>query len=138
MAYTPEQLQTLKTELTTDPLARGYAGMGDDAAAASLNGASRTVPVESVSPADFLRGMVKTEWDALSATDRQYLGILLGNGPIDIRTGSQIRVALLAMFGAQSATRANLLAMLDRAGTRCEELELPPATPWHVAQARSL
>ena len=138
MPYTSEQLQTLRDELDEDPLTRGYSGMGDEAAAVSLNTEDRTVSVESVTPAMFLYGLVKTEWDALTAADRQYLGILLGNGSIDIRTGSQIRVGLLAMFGAQSVTRANLLAMLDRVGTRAEELGLPAPTPSDVADARRL
>lgn len=33
-------LAALKTELTTDPLGRGYSGMSDEAAANSLNGAA--------------------------------------------------------------------------------------------------
>jgi len=138
MTYTSAQLQSLRDEIDNDPLTRGYSGMGDEAVANSLNAENRTVPVESITPALVLYGMVKSEWDALSAADRQYLGIVLGNGPIDIRQGSQIRAAMLAMFGAQSGTRANLLAKLDRTGSRAEELALPPATPSDVAEARRL
>lgn len=36
-------LSALRTELTTDPLRRGYAAMSDAAAAADLNAANRTV-----------------------------------------------------------------------------------------------
>lgn len=138
-AYTTEQLETLAEELTVDPLARGYSGMGDEEAANRLNVEDRTAPLESISPATFLHGMVETEFEALTAAQRQYLGLALGNGPIDIREGSEIRVALLAFFGAQSQTRANLLASLDRTASRVEELGLPaPVTPTNVADARDL
>lgn len=48
--------QALKTELDTDPLARGYAAMSDGEAAASLNAADRTV-TQAVPPGDLHQAM---------------------------------------------------------------------------------
>jgi hypothetical protein len=127
----------LRTELLTDPLARDYAGMTDVDVAASLNTKNITVDVREIPPADFLRGMVKAEWDALSAADRNYLSVLLGNGPIDVSTGTQIRAALLAMFGVGSGTRANLLPLLTKSISRAEQLGLPFIKPGYVAAARA-
>jgi len=47
---------SLKTEITTDPLSRGYSGMTNLEAANDMNTAYRTKNVESVSGQEFKLG----------------------------------------------------------------------------------
>ena len=57
-------IDTLKTELTDDPLAIGYSGMSDEEAAASLNTASREVNVESVTGQEIFEAVVLADYAA--------------------------------------------------------------------------
>ena len=57
----------LKTELTIDPLARGYATMTDAQAAASLNTVNRTGPMVDIASALLVRAVLypRGSWDRI-------------------------------------------------------------------------
>ena len=66
----------LQSELTVDPLGRGYAAMTDQEAADDLNTIYRTTPVEIISGGDVLNATDDTEYNAITAEQHaleQYL-----------------------------------------------------------------
>lgn len=129
-------LQVLKTELTTDPLLRGYAAMTNIQAADSLNADNRPIERGIVSAALVDAAVVLAEWTALSAAHKQLYQTMISGGEIDMRA-SNTRAKFAAMFGAATATRANLVALQNQSNiTRAQELGLPQVGEHHVAQAR--
>lgn len=117
----------LKTEVETDPAALGFAPLvaaeNWQGCAALLNApkAGFKLPI-GVQPSYRVVGAVKrSEWDALTAADKNYLTFLIQAGDVDL-SASEIRTALGAIFPAGSVSRANLLALVDRSGSRAEEL----------------
>lgn len=118
---TNTQRATLRTELLTDPLARGYAAMSDDAAAASLNTKNRTPDRTTITAAEIVSAIVRSEFDALSAANKTYVQTVLNVGG-SIPLTAQFRSDMGAIFGAATTTRANITAQLKRSASRCEEL----------------
>lgn len=132
-------LVALKSELTVDPLTRGYAGMGDAAAADRLNVVDRTREKPTVTGAQIYNALDPTEFSGLSAANQTKVRDIFGlGGDIDVRTGRNARVVLLSLFNAQSATRAALAAIVQEPCSRAVELGLGTATPSDVADARRL
>jgi hypothetical protein len=130
-------LTALKTELTDDPLARGYAGMNDEQSAVSLNIADRQPNRESLTGGMIAASVVRAELAALlSIDDKNYVLGLMSAG--DMPLTANLKAELGGIFGVGTATRANLIALLKRPGSRAEELGLGFVTPSHVADARRL
>ena len=127
----------LKSEITNDPLGRGYSTKTNEQIAADLNTAYRTTLATTINTSDFLKGMAMSEYIALTAPQQSYLSLLFGDGNIDIRTGSEARTGLLALFGSASVTRANLLALATVPITRGVELNIGLVTTQDVTQAKS-
>ena len=128
----------LQTELTTDPLARGYAGMSDAAAATSLNAANRNVITPSLA-SSLVRQIIAaqaTEYAALTEANRAMLTFLTQAGTVDL-TNVSVRTVLLAIFAAGSATRAALTAAAVTVKSRAAELGLPVLTAEQVAWCRT-
>lgn len=118
---TATQRTALRTELLTDPLARGYAGMTDEAAANDLNTPNRQPNRDTITAALLIGAIVKSEFDSLSAANKTYIQTVLNvSGEITITT--QLRTDLSEVFGAATATRANIVSALKRFSSRCEEL----------------
>lgn len=116
----------LKTELTNDPLARGYASMGDADAAINLTGDDLMNKV-----------IVWSEVEALTAAKRDTLAILLKAGNLDLTSGSKAVNYLASLFGVGTATRANFLALQPPQISRAMELGMPPIGHPDVAAARA-
>lgn len=132
-------LVALKSELTTDPLARGYSGLGDEAAANNLNTVNRTRERPTVTGAQIYNALDPAEFTALSAANQTKVRDIFGlGGDIDVRTGRNARVVLLSLFGAATATRAALAALVQEPCSRAVELGLGTVTPSDVADARRL
>lgn len=130
-------LVALKSELTTDPLSRGYSGMSDEQAADSLNAPDRSPAREFTDAGTLVAAIVRAEYDALATASKAYLNVVLAvSGPIPMT--ATFRNNLGAIFGAATQTRANFLALQNRTGSRAEELGLGRVTPSHVADARRL
>lgn len=133
---TPAQLQDLNTELTTDPLTRGYAAMGDEAAADRINVADRQPNRETLESGLLVASIVRAEYTPLAAAEKDYLRLVAMAQQLPLT--DTVKAELGAIFPAGSTTRANLVALLKRPGTRGEELGLGHVTASDVAKARAL
>lgn len=131
-------LATLTTELTTDPLGRGYAGMSDQAAADSLNTPDRTIEVSSVSGSAIFNAIDPPEFVALTNAQEGFVRDVFSLGDeIDVSTGTNARQVLLDAFGGGTTTRANLAALVQRTVSRADELGLTRVREGTVARART-
>lgn len=128
-------LVALKSELTVDPLARGYAGMNDVAAAESLNLPNRQVLRSVIPTYEIFECIVPSEFDALTAPIKSRVQILLGLGSVRVN-GSNAQTTLLGAFGVGTATRTALIALARSLGSRSDELGLGRVTPSDVANAK--
>lgn len=118
-------IDILKTELTTDPLARGYSGMTTDQKITSLNAVDRTLPVDIVSGAQIYEAIDQGEFDALVDADKEKVDRITNLGDrIVVADAGRARNTLLAVFtvGAGPLTRTALAALKTRAVSRAEEL----------------
>lgn len=129
-------LAALKTEMTTDPLARGYAAMGDVALSESLNAIDRQPDRESLSSGLLVSCLDKAEFTALVAADKAYLNLFITASEVPMTT--DVRQALRTMFPVGSKTRTNINQATKRPGSRADELGLGHVTPSDIADARRL
>lgn len=129
-------LQSLKDELTNDPLTRGYVALSDEEAADRLNVPDREPDRDTLDSGLLVAAIVRAEYDALTAPAKDYLR-LIGMAQTLPLTAT-LKTQLGAIFGAGTATRANLLSLLKRPGSRAEELGLGRVTPSNVAAAKRL
>lgn len=117
----------LKTELQTDPTAIGYASLlaagNHTALAAALNLVRATISVfRGVIPTwELLSCVVKTEYAALTASDKQLFQIVLSCGEVDT-TDSGIQTMLGSIYPNPSTTRTAMIARASRTGSRAEQL----------------
>lgn len=131
--------QALTTELTTDPLGRGYAAMSDAQAADSLNTANRTVERATLRAADIFEAVVLSEYNALAAAKKAQVDrvLNLAGGDIPVGANSKARAFLLDAFVAGSATRTALVAAVQHQVSRAAELGLGPVSHQMIAEARN-
>ena len=126
------QVAALKTELTTDPRAYGYAALlaagnqtglmnelnqirdGTDGALISLNRGF-------ISAQELVEAIVQSEMPA-SANQRDWLIMVCSGSRVRVDLVSTARAGLLAIFGAGTTTRTNLTAVSSRPSSRFEEL----------------
>lgn len=127
-------IEQLKTEITTDPLGRGYAGMSDAEAADSLNAIDRSVSVSSIAPEDVADALVASEFIALVAAKKDNVRMVLGLPTV--RVQGNTRDILLDAFGPGTGTRTNLAALQTKTVSRAEELGLGIVEEKHVRWAR--
>ncbi len=126
-------LAALKTEITLP----AYVGKSDVECADMLNAIGPLVNRESVDGGQLAGAIVRSEFVALTANDRAYVSMLIPAQNIPLTAGFKTEIG--GVFGAGTATRANLVALLKRSGSRSEELNLGgPVTSSHVANARRL
>ena len=120
-------LSALKTELTTDPNAYGYAphvASGSTGALAALLNEPRTtinVPRGLVGTWEIIAATDGAEYSALNATAKDIYQTLVSAGTVDV-TDAQIQAILKALFPNPSTTRTNLIARLTRIGSHAEQL----------------
>lgn len=126
----------LHDELINDPLARGYAGMTDAQAAASLNTVNRQRERGVVPAHELIDATAPADWAALTSAEKQRYQTLTGAGEVNVRSAN-VRSAFLAMFGAGTQTRSNLAALQNEQVSRATELGLGTVYPGHVAMARA-
>lgn len=126
----------LRAELTNDPLTRGYAGMTADAAATSLNTANRVVNRSSVSTAEIFEAIVPSEYDALTAAQKERVRVLLSLGSVLVN-GANAQATLLGAFGVGTTSRTNLIAVARETVSRAVELGLGRIKPGYILEARA-
>lgn len=135
--------QALKTELLTDPLALGFSGLSNTAAADKLNevpanpAVGRQLERDIVPTWEVFEATVPAEWAALSAAEKQRYQSMLAMGSVNLKKPNT-RLALASIFGAATTTRANLIALQNIAASRAAVLFGEPVQSWDVARARAL
>jgi len=125
----------LKTEITTDPLTRGYSGMSDLEIANDLNTVYRQVNVESVTGQGLFEATVPSEYNTLTDKQISLFHAIVGMGDIKVN-GTNTKTALLAMFGVGTTTRTNLAALQKQDVSRAQELGIPYVYEGHVQEAK--
>jgi len=131
-------LYTLKAELDTDPLGRGYSGMTNLQAADSLAVADRTLSRETLDAWEAFQAVDETEWGGLSNAEKAQIKELFGMGAIKARQPSRAVDWIVAAFGGGSQTVTNLKALRDTTVNRGVELGLGNVREGEVAMARGL
>ncbi len=139
MAHSNADMLAMKSELANDPSAVGYTG--DDAGdAGKINEVKGSITIDrsDLSSEDLVRAINQAEFDALSASERQYLSLLLNSDSVDTSNGTEARTGLMNLFAGGTVTRANIVAMLDKDGSRVDELfqagTLESGTPWRAGE----
>ena len=140
-------IETLRAELTDDPLGRSYSGMTDAEAAASLNTVNRTryvdVPISTLAGLIELSGMYEKLAGDQSGNvyAAKLLRIANGSTPIsalaysDAGKRAVIDGMLAALIGASILTEADaasLLALGVESISRADELGLGAVAEGHV------
>jgi hypothetical protein len=124
---TAAQLAQLKTEILEDPEGLGLgplAALGADAdIAAALNQARAEIEIPRgiVASYEVFEAIVPTEWTALNADSKQRVQSILAMSQINT-AGPNTQAAFLAAFAGGTTTRANLIALTKRQGSRAEQL----------------
>ncbi len=114
---------TLRDELLTDPLSRGYSTMTDQEAADDLNTAYRTRDRTSMSASEVYNAVDQTNWVALTAVDQAEIWNILHLGEVNPFGREASR--FVAIFGGGSVTITALQAARVESITRAQELGLP-------------
>ena len=130
----------LKTELTTDPLARGYAGLSDAEATANINddttaALKRTLPKGGLTGDELFTATAAGEFAALADARQQMWVSWCGTSrdPYNAANVAFVRY----IFGADSATQANLQALRVRTVSRAVELGLGKQRVGDIQMARA-
>lgn len=134
---TPAQLTALKSEITNDPIAIGYAGKDHETIAKLINNAARQVPDDGEKPTwKLFRCFEVSELTTAEADPIKFrrLQLLLGMPSIN-PDAARLRQHIVQVFGNPSTTLTRFDAWAKRSGTRAEELGLGRVTESDVADA---
>jgi len=127
----------LGNEIKLNPAGLPYAGKKDDQIADILNTPNRQTNRESLDAGSLIASIVRSEFAALAAADKQYVQLIAMAQTMPLT--ATLKTELGAVFPANSATRTNLVALMKRPGTRAEELNLGGSpTASDVAEAKRL
>jgi hypothetical protein len=139
--------EALKTEIATDPLSRGYAGMTDDALAGSLSAVDRDgptidVPIAAIEEFLLINGLLAglealaeaRPVTASSAAARSLIGLVRSTRLTEVtmsipEKASQIENMLAALIAAGALTQAQgdaLLALAAPKISRAQEIGFGP------------
>ena len=115
--------KAIQDERDLDPVGIGYTG-NDVTDAALMNSLStgRTAQASGLTSGELYEALDKTEYAALGAADQKIIDILLGIGDMNIDPTSKTRADLLAIFGAGTATRTDLIEAVTSTISRATEL----------------
>ena len=126
MAFT---LQQLHDEIENDPNTIGYkegaAWKSDGVIAALINDTANggTIQRQYVSPGEIIEQIALADWNTAEAAERLYLQLLPSLESIStVQNGTEVRNNLISIFDQGSTTRTNLLAIIQRTGSRAEVL----------------
>lgn len=139
----PIDYTALANEINTDPTSIGYAPLvtsGDDAGIAALLNqvrAGTSITKSYIPLEDVLAAIVKTEFDSLTTANKTVVdqfcrGTRIKSGEANMRT------TMAALFGSGTTTRANLIALSTRTGSRAEVLFGENTLISHADVARAL
>lgn len=130
----------LKTELENDPKELGYADKTDQEIAALMNEiglSEETILKSSVSSEEIIFALDYEDLNGLSTSQLQILTLYTSNGSLDINN-ALVQKTLKALFGAETVSRENLLALVRQDASRAQVLFGKEIIYWDVARARRL
>lgn len=146
MSLSLAQLQTLKTELATDPNTYGYGNSDatDKADADLLNEVRSAIQInrKGVAMAEVWSSILTSDYDSLTAPQRQLLDSYSALGTVDFGkddgSDSAVKANLLVLFPNGTTSNTNLQAIYTRDASRAEQLlgADVSVTPSDVANAR--
>lgn len=111
--------------------------MFDEEAAVSLSTPNRQADRETLDAGLLIASIVSAEYVALTATQKDYVRLVAMAQTLPLT--ANLKAELAAIFGAGTQTRANLVALMKRPGSRADELKLGGhPTPSDVANAKRL
>lgn len=115
----------LAAEIANDPKALGYEGRSDYEIATLLSTpglSAETIFRAYTDTAEVVAGIVRAEWTALSAGDKQFLADVILKAP-RLKTGdANLRTSVATIFGVGTTSRANLTAAASKSASRAEVL----------------
>ena len=137
MSLTQGQRANLKTEVTTDPLARGYSGMASSFLLENLQAINRTRNKVSLNPSEVYQNIDQGDWAALTASQQDEVWNTLHLGdPLDPFGREATR--FIAIFGGGSATITALQALRVDNISRLEQIGISGTVTEHqINRARS-
>ena len=123
-------LLALKNEIETDPAEIGYKlpggdWKGDGVIADLINDLALgdVIQRQYVQPQEIIEQIVLSDWVSASASERLYIQLLPSLSSIStVVNGTEVRNNLLEIFDAGTVTRDNLIATVQRDGSRAEVL----------------
>lgn len=134
---TPAQLTSLKSEITSDPTAIGYAGKDHEAIARLINNAPRQVADDGEKPTwQLFRCFEVSELTTAEADPIKFRRLQLLCGMPSINPdAARLRQHIIQIFGNPSTTLTRFDNWARRSGTRAEELGFGRVTESNVADA---
>ena len=128
-------IDALRTEIDTDPLTRGYAGMSDEQVADSLNNViNRKQNKTAMTASEVFNAIDKTEFDALSNANEAKIWNVLSMGTLN---PFGLEAAIFTdVFSDGSTTITALKAARKTDVSRGVELGLGFVRPGNVLEAR--
>jgi len=128
-------IESLQTELQTDPLEIGYAGMTDEEIRTSLYTVNRDVNRSSMTGSEVMNAIDPGEFNALVADDQQRLWDILHLGTIN-PFGVEATM-MTTLFGGPSVTITTLAVIRKSTVSRASELGLGRVALSDITKARS-
>lgn len=127
-------LVALKTEITSDPAAIGYAGKSHEEIAVLLNKPQRTMNKAQFEGADLASCLDPAEFAALSAAQKAWIQVLTSAyGSLTLY--ASLRQDIRATLATATKSLAKFNNTINRTGSRAEELNLGTVTTSDVADA---
>lgn len=132
-------IDTIKNEIDTDPIVRGYAGMTDLQVLADGSALTRTRDRTTMTAGEMWENMDRTEFIALSDPNKARVDRVLGLGAeVIVGPGNNHNAVqeLVDTFGAGSTTITNLATARAESISRWTELGLSKVGLGMIQEAR--
>jgi hypothetical protein len=132
----PIDLVALAAEINADPNGYGYSLTDNAATAALLNEARAAIRIDrDVIPAhEVIDALDPAEWAGVTAQEKERIALIVSAGEVNVKSPNT-RTAFGTAFGGGTTTRANLLALQTRDGSRAEQLFGQGVTSANVNEA---
>ena len=127
--------QLLKTEINTDELARGYAGMTDQQVADSLNAVDRQRNRTSMSRQEIYENIDVTALSGLTAIQVAQLNLAMSDSVDPFGNAAQV---FINIFGGGSNTVSALAAARVETVSRAVEIGVGEVIPYDLTRLRAV
>lgn len=116
-----ERMEIIKSELTNDPLGRGYASMTDKQAAIDMNTNMRSVQRDTPTPAELVDAIDPTEYPTIPANQRELFNLAITTGSLSLAqksaaTTTNTKAALAALATSEISRSVELVGSFIKTG----------------------